>query len=60
MAFDDGTNGKYNIGKERAQLYWDKHKDYFKSLGKKDLLKKSLKNQFKTSMREKITSIKNA
>ena len=31
MAFDDGTNGKYNIGKERAQLYWDKHKDYFNS-----------------------------
>jgi hypothetical protein len=38
----------------------NKHKDYFKSLGKKDLLKKTLKNEFKTSMREKLTTIKNA
>jgi hypothetical protein len=38
----------------------NKYKDYFKSLGKKDLLKKTLKNEFKTSMREKLTTIKNA
>jgi hypothetical protein len=38
----------------------NKHKDYFKSLGKKDLLKKTLKNEFKLSMREKLTTIKNA
>jgi hypothetical protein len=37
----------------------NKHKDYFKSLDKKDLLKKTLKNEFKTSMREKLTTIKN-
>ena len=28
--FDDGTNGKYNIGFDRAKNYWDKHKEYFK------------------------------
>jgi len=38
----------------------NKHKDYFKSLGKNDLLKKTIKNEFKTLMREKLTIIKNA
>ena len=37
----------------------NKHKDYFKSLGKDSNLKKTIKNEFKMSMREKITSIKN-
>jgi hypothetical protein len=31
MAFDDGTLGKYNIGHERAERYWNMHKDYFNS-----------------------------
>jgi hypothetical protein len=31
MEFNDGTRGKYNIGKERAQRFWDKHTDYFNS-----------------------------
>jgi len=38
----------------------NKHKDYFKSLGKNNLLKKTIKNEFKTLMREKLTIIKNA
>ncbi len=29
MAFDDGTKGKYNIGHDRAEKYWNKHKEYF-------------------------------
>jgi hypothetical protein len=29
MEFNDGTRGKYNIGHERAEKYWNKHKDYF-------------------------------
>lgn len=29
MEFNDGTKGKYNIGHERAEKYWNKHKDYF-------------------------------
>jgi hypothetical protein len=37
----------------------NKHKDYFKSLGKDSNLKKTIKNEFKMSMREKISSIKN-
>jgi hypothetical protein len=37
----------------------NKHKDYFKSLGKDSNLKKTIKNEFKMSMREKIASIKN-
>ena len=37
----------------------NKHKDYFKSLGKDDQLKKTLKNKFKTSMGEKLTTLKN-
>ena len=29
LAFNDGTKGKYNIGHNRAEKYWNKHKDYF-------------------------------
>jgi hypothetical protein len=29
MEFNDGTKGKYNIGHERAEKYWNKHKEYF-------------------------------
>lgn len=29
LAFNDGTKGKYNIGKERAEKYYNKHKEYF-------------------------------
>lgn len=31
MEFNDGTRGKYNIGRDRAQRVWDTHKDYFNS-----------------------------
>lgn len=30
LEFTDGTPGKYNIGHERAEKYWNKHKEYFK------------------------------
>ena len=29
LEFKDGTLGKYNISRERAQKYWDKHYEYF-------------------------------
>jgi hypothetical protein len=29
LEFNDGTRGKYNIGYERAEKYWNKHKEYF-------------------------------
>ena len=29
LEFTDGTPGKYNIGHDRAEKYWNKHKDYF-------------------------------
>lgn len=29
MEFNDGTRGKYNIGHERAEKYWNKHFEYF-------------------------------
>ena len=29
LAFNDGTNGKYNIGHDRAEKYWNKHYNYF-------------------------------
>jgi hypothetical protein len=31
MEFNDGTKGKYNIGHERAERYWNMYKDYFNS-----------------------------
>ena len=29
--FEDGTKGKYNIGKERANNYFKKHREYFET-----------------------------
>jgi hypothetical protein len=29
LEFSDGTPNKYNIGHDRAEKYWNKHKDYF-------------------------------
>ena len=29
MEFNDGTKGKYNIGHERAEKYYNKHIEYF-------------------------------
>lgn len=31
MEFNDGTRGKYNIGHDRADKYWNKHKEYFET-----------------------------
>jgi len=29
MEFNDGTKGKYNVGHDRAENYYNKHKEYF-------------------------------
>jgi hypothetical protein len=29
LSFNDGTKGKYNIGYDRAERYWNKHCNYF-------------------------------
>ena len=29
LEFTDGTPSKYNVGHDRAEKYWNKHKDYF-------------------------------
>ena len=54
------TQGHFKTCEKLFDNFKNKHKDYFKSLSKKDLLKKTLKNEFKISMREKLTTIKNA
>lgn len=31
VSFDDGTRGKYNVGQERADRYWEKHREFLET-----------------------------